>query len=863
MLRRFALYSCRLRPFLSRWGSRIEPVGAHPLRWLFVLALLASRIAASTVSELTVAESPSPQAFALVGGGRVADVIVEPGEAKVVSLSAQLFAADVGRVTGEVPAVMGDDDLAKRNRPAAVLVGTLGHNRLIDGLAASGKLDVSAIQSRWEAFAVAVVDNPTPGVKRALVVAGSDRRGTAYGLFTLSQAIGVSPWYWWADVPPTHHAALYLSLASPLHDAPAVKYRGIFINDEDWGINPWAKETFDPPFHNIGPKTYAKVFELMLRLRLNYLWPAMHWCTTAFGSVPENVSLADDYGIVAGSSHCEQMLYNNIRWNEKTSGPWNYSTNRDAVHAIWETTAKARGRDEAVWTLGIRGIHDGPMQTPPSDLPGKIDLLTQIIADQRALLEQDVTRQWGPVAQCFIPYKEVQPIYDAGLKVPEDVTLVWADDNFGYLRRLSSPAERRRSGGAGVYYHISYYGGPHAYTWINTTSPALMWEELHKAWENEARTIWMLNVGDIKPMEIGIDYYARLAWDPQAQGPDSQPRFLRDFAANFGGSTAPAIADLLMAYYRLGTVRKPELMNRGWALSLPSDRAAQLAHDYAALLQSERAIADAVPAPARDAYTETVGFPCRLLGSTGLLFMADRSAQRGDDAPARQQEIIRLRDDMTREVNNYNTSLASGKWNHMMPGLVTAKDLTSCFSEVRWPWGEESGLSSRSPADVRETNEPPPDHTWHDAATATREPAEGVPTWHVIDGLGASGRAVALLPVSLPLPSGADNARPTLTFSFVAPGGPADALLDFLPTIRLYPGMKLRVAVAIDHQPSTLVEVPGSGGNEDEGGYVRSNAVQDNSTLARVPLPSLAAGPHTFTVSGVDPGVVLDRVRVP
>jgi len=416
----------------------------------------------------------------------------------------------------------------------------------------------------------------------------------------LSKKIGVSPWYWWTDVPVEHRDTLVIKIGSPQTDAPAVKYRGIFINDEDWGLHPWAAKTFDPEFKNIGPKTYEKVFELMLRLRLNYLWPAMHECSTEFGSVPENYRLAGQYGIVAGSSHCEPMLCNNAKWSEREKGRWNYSLNRDTIHSYWEDGVQARRGEEAVWTIGIRGIHDQGMQRPPNDLPGRMSLLDEVFRDQRELLNRQVTKEWGTVAQSFVPYKEVLPIYDAGLKVPDDVTLVWVDDNFGYIRRLSSPDERSRPGGAGVYWHLSYYGGPHSYLWINTTAPALMWEEFHKAWENDARTIWVINVGDIKPMEIGMDYFSRLAWNPVAAGPDSQPLFLRNFVAeNFGEKLAQPIADLLGEFYRLGTIRKPELMSRVWALALPEERAEQLRRDYELLLQRDTKVAATIPSAAR------------------------------------------------------------------------------------------------------------------------------------------------------------------------------------------------------------------------------------------------------------------------
>src|SRR5215471_402234 len=247
-------------------------------------------------------------------------------------------------------------------------------------------------------------------------------------------------------------------------------------------------------------------------------------------------------------------------------------------------------------------------------------IVGDVIQDQRALLERYVTKKWGPVGQCFVPYKEVLPLYDAGLAVPDDVTLVWVDDNFGYIRRLSSAQERKRPGGAGVYWHLSYYGNPHSYTWINTTAPALMYEELEKAWDNDARALWIINVGDIKPAEIGIDFFSKLAWTPQAAGPDVQSRFLRAFAAQqFGEEHAGRIADLLNNFYRLGTVRKPELMNRSWAVDLLKDVAAELRRDYRSLLDQDERLAASIPADCRDAYFEMIGFPAQVLGNSGLI----------------------------------------------------------------------------------------------------------------------------------------------------------------------------------------------------------------------------------------------------
>lgn len=808
--------------------------------------------------EILTTPSSSSDCISLVGTETNAAVIVDEKDFPVVQLAANFFADDVARVAGR--------RLIVTNTPAAapqiILVGTLGHSALIDALAANGKLTgLDKIKDHWETTLSQLVENPFPGVSRALVIVGSDRRGAAYGLMTLSEKIGVSPWYWWADVSVPHQKTLAIKVSATRIDAPGVKYRGIFINDEDWGLNPWASKTFDPEFKNIGPKTYEKVFELLLRLRLNYIWPAMHGCSREFASTPENAALADKFGIVAGSSHCEPMLCNNVHWNEKTKGPWNYSLNRDTIHTYWEDSVKSRASDEAVWTLGIRGIHDRGMETPPSKLPDQINLVNQVIQDQRDLLARNVTKQWGDVAQCFVPYKEVLPIYDAGLNVPDDVTLVWVDDNFGYIRRLSAPAERKRSGGSGVYWHLSYYGPPHSYTWINTTAPALIWEELHKAWENDARTLWVINVGDIKPMEIGIDYFSRFAWNPEGFDLPIQREFLRVFAAkNFGGKFATSLGDLLMQFYQLGTIHKPELMNREWALSLTQEEANNLESNYRSLLKTEQSVFAKIPAESRDAYTETIGFPARVLGASGLIFMADRKVRQGRDVSTSQNEIARLRSYLETQVDDFNTKLAGGKWNHMMPGLVTGKNLKQWNSQVRWPLGE-----TNSPAKTaRFPIQTPAVQNWRDAAMFNRSSADGVAKWTIVEGLGDSGRAVALQPTSLASSwREDDSSAPLLEYNFESKATNIEAFVDFLPTFRIYPGTKLRVAVSVDEQAPAIVEVPGSSGAENENGTVRSRAVQDNYVRAQIPLSNIEPGKHTFKIRAIDPGAVIDRISLP
>ena len=678
----------------------------------------------------------------------------------------------------------------------------------------------------------------------------------------LSRRIGVSPWTWWADVPVRQRPDLSLPVAPPEVQSPGVKYRGIFINDEDWGLKPWAAKTFDPAFGNIGPKTYEKVFELMLRLKLNYLWPAMHPCSREFASVPENAALADRYAVVMGASHCEPMLQNNVWWH-KEQGPWRYDVNRDHILAYWDASVQARGRYEAVWTLGIRGIHDSGMQGPP-DVPGRVALLAKIIADQRALIDRGVTHQWGPVAQCFVPYKEVQPLYDAGLEVPPDVTLVWADDDYGYLRRLSSPAERPRPGGAGFYYHVSYQGPPHSYTWVDTTPPALMWEEMRKAWDNDARTLWIINVGDIKPAEMSIDFFAGLAWDPAGSGPDAQPRFLRAFAErNFGPEHADEIAAFCAEFYRVAQVHKPECMSQQWVDQLTPPQRGALRRDYEALLDREAALAARLPAPARDAWTEMVGYTARITAACGLIFIEDQLARAGDDPEAHTAAVGKWRDLIRQETVHYNEQVAGGKWRHMMDSYDAPEKRRSYMAMI-WPWNAKPPTAA-PPAPVAE---PPLTPTGKTVAATAFDHRRDAPMarWVEVAGLGWSGHAMAVEPASLQKAFGlqaGEGAAPTLEYNFRSNPTGGEVVLHLLPTFRLYPGMKLRVAVGVDDGEAHVVEVPCSSGAEDENGPQRRYAVRDNRVDMRVAFPDLAAGAHTLKIRPVDPGLVLDEITFP
>jgi hypothetical protein len=505
--------------------------------------------------------------FPIAVNGRATAIYVAPGNPETVRVAAEAFAEDVERVTGVKPRML--TSLAAPLPAELILVGVLGRSPELEALVRARKLNVDAVAGKWEAAVTSTVNTPMPGVRRALIILGSDRRGAAYALFALSRQMGVSPWYWWADVPVAHHAAVYVRAGMHVQPEPSVEYRGIFFNDEDWGLRPWAAKKMDPTVDNgkgnIGPHTYERVFELLLRLHANSLWPAMHPGSLAFNAVPENARLADKWGIVMGSSHSEALLRNNVgEWNEVAppvgNGRWNYQTNAPAMNAYWDKRLVENGRYENFYTVGLRGVHDSGLEATGSPQV-KARLVEDVMTAQRKLLAERVNPDLAKVPQIVWLYKESLDLYRVGMKVPDDVTLGWTDDNYGYIRELPNAEEQKRAGGSGVYYHVSYWGAPHDYLWLCTTPPALIQEEMTKAYDHGARKYWILNVGDLKPAEIDIDYFMQLAVDEPSMAKMSQREWLTQwFGQQFGAKDATAIADLMTRYYTLNFIRKPEFM---------------------------------------------------------------------------------------------------------------------------------------------------------------------------------------------------------------------------------------------------------------------------------------------------------------
>jgi len=661
-----------------------------------VLAFAASAGApAPAVAGESISEQPATDYFPLVSGQTVAQIFVANEDWKVVRIAAGDLALDVERVTGRKPVLKQTPEGLAEN---AVLVGTLGRSPVIDRLVKDGRLDVKDVQGQWESFVIATVVDPLPGVARGLVIAGSDRRGTAYGIYELSRRIGVSPWYWWADVTPAQRDMLHVSPERVKVGPPAVKYRGIFINDEMWGIRPWVAENFAPDEGlGLGPKTYAKIFELLLRLRANYLWPAMHRGTIPFNCYPQNRVVADDYAIVMGSSHIEPMLRNNIagaEWDREGGGEWDYQTNAAAIRDYWARRLQANGQYENVYTVGMRGKDDEPMKGGTT-VKEKIVLMEQIFADQRNLLARHVNPDPAQVPQIFIPYTEVLSLYDAGLKVPDDVIICWPDDNFGYIRRLPTAAEQPRPGGSGIYYHIQWLNGATtAYTWLNTTPPALIWEEMNKAWDYGAQTLWVLNVGDIKPGEIGMEFFLDMAWNPRRLRHDNIRDFLEQWAArDLDAGLASEIAAILEEHFRLGFTRRPEhlvqyrhneLLRYSWfSHDRYNDEAQQRLDRYAGIARRAQELYDRLPRERKDGFFQLVLYPVQCVALMNeKIICADKSvryaAQGRASAAGYARRACAAAARIVELTGHYNTGLltVSNKWNRMM-------------SPAPGPWGNQ------------------------------------------------------------------------------------------------------------------------------------------------------------------------------
>ena len=845
--------------------------GVDVLVYLLVFAFAAAG------QEISVKDKLRNGDFPMVYKNRAAEIFVADEDHRVVKIVANEFASDIEKVSGVKPAVKTAAENLSGN---IVIIGTLGKNALLDDLIKRKKLDVSRLSGKRESFLFETLKNPFPNVETALVIAGSDRRGTAFGAFDMSQKIGVSPWVWWADVAPEKRAAIVISAGKFVSNEPSVKYRGIFLNDEDWGLQPWAARSFEPETGDIGPKTYAKIFELLLRLKANACWSAMHEVTKPFNFIAGNAQTADDYAIVMGSSHAEPMLRNNVGEWKDDKAKYNFVTNAGGVTNYWEERLKTNGKFENIYTLGMRGIHDSPIQGTRSQAE-RIPVLEKIIATQRNLLAKYVNPDVENIPQIFCPYKEVLADYRAGLKVPDDVTIVFPDDNFGYIRYFPNAEEQKRAGGFGVYYHISYLGRPLSYLWLNTTPPALIFEEMSKAYANGMREFWMLNVGDIKPAEIGIEFFMQMAYDAEKWDVKNQNQFLKTWAAReFGGVNAAEIASIMDQYYRLGFARKPEHLQ--WYLPKETPRKSDFTEeetnrrleDYKMLQNRAEDVYRSLPASKKDAYYELVLYPVRMAAAANRRFFNAELAgiyktRNSPEAVGAVRRSIAAHNEIREETAYYNEKLAGGKWRLMMSPEMNEGQWTSMRATPPLVSENEYVADPQKP-ETTNTN-----HLWlapdefpknfkgfvHSGGVVSME-AENFTgksdrngfAWKTITGLGKTGDSVTVFPQKAMTFT---NDAPGLEYRFyVSKSLEFETRFFLIPTQPLVPNYGLRLAFAVDGGAPQIVSVDKEA--EVSSAKWAQNILNQTTTLST--KVKLEKGIHVLKIFAVDTGVVLDKI---
>jgi hypothetical protein len=595
----------------------------------------------------------------IVTSDKAIPIVLSTGEYPGVIHIARLFQDDVFQVTAIKPELI-IGELPKSE--TVIIAGTLGESKLIDQLVSSGKLNVSDLKGKWETSLVQVIEKPFPGIKRALVIAGSDKRGTIFGMFDLSRQMGVSPWYFWADVPAKKHPELYVRPGRYVLGEPKVKYRGIFLNDEEPALGRWAVKNYGGFNHQF----YEKVFELILRLKGNYLWPAMWWASFNTDDTA-NPELAEEMGIVMSTTHHEPMMRAHAEWKKKRGAAWNYETNKDSLQKFWKDGIERMKNHESIVSMGMRGDGDMAMTAETN-----IALLERIVADQRKIIEKVTGKTASETPQLWALYKEVQDYYDQGMRVPDDVTLLLCDDNWGNIRKLPKPDEAKRAGGYGIYYHFDYVGGPRNYKWLNTCPLPAVWEQMNMAYEHGVDRIWLVNVGDLKPMELPISFFLDYAWNPDQWPKERLPEYTRNWAAEqFGSEHSPEIARMLDLYTKFNGRRKPELLSLE-TYSLNNFREVErIVEDYNKLAEEATLLNEKIPAEQKDAFYELVLHPVTACANLNELYLAvaknRQAAAQGrataNDWAEKARNLYQKDADIT---DFYHTKLANGKWDKMM-----------------------------------------------------------------------------------------------------------------------------------------------------------------------------------------------------
>ena len=833
---------------------------------LFLACSLSFAVSQPLWAQHAVTDKNTAGAFPVVSNAIATPILVDEHDFALVNKAAAYLQSDILQVTQTKPSLHHHIPTSGKQ---VIIVGSLDSSTLIQQLVKSKKLSIDSIKGKWEAYTIQVVEAPFKGISSALVIAGSDRRGTAYGVFDLSQQMGVSPWYWWADVPVKSKKDLYITKGFKKWDAPKVKYRGIFLNDEAPALSGWSKEKFGGFNHLF----YEKVFELILRLKGNYLWPAM-WGNAFYDDDPMNAVVANEWGIVMGTSHHEPLGRAHDEWRRFGSGKWNYDVNEKALKEFWRGGMERMKNYEQIVSIGMRGDGDEPMSQGTA-----ISLLERIVADQRKIIGEVTGKNPSQTPQLWALYKEVQDYYDKGMRVPDDVTLLISDDNWGNIRKLPKKGEKQHAGGYGIYYHFDYVGGPRNYKWINTNQIERTWEQMHLAYEYGADRIWIVNVGDLKPMELPIDFFLDYAWNPNAWPAQKLPDYYTQWATEqFGQQYAKEIGDILAKYTKYNSRRKPELLSPDTYSLTAYNEADRVVTEYNTLLAKATRIGKALPQQYKDAYYQLVLHPVQASANLNELYVTvaknRKLAKEGNpmaNVYADKAKELYRNDSLI--TNYYNDTLAGGKWSHMMdqthigytywqqPPVNKMPEVTyvqaANVSAVK-----QSDKSTLTPTGRRSTVNKFSEKDGYVAMEAdhyTKAVSTPQISWQVIPNLGRTGSAVQAIPVTAPSVTPGGNSPHLAYEMYINNPGTAKVQIYLSPTLPFH-NDGLRYAISIDDEAPQIVNMNEGETNELKG--VWNQWVGNNIIKKRTTHNIDKKGWHTVKFWLVDAGVVLQKIEV-
>ena len=782
----------------------------------------------------------------LINGNDKVEIYMDANDCRGVSYAANALVKDIRNVSGSQATITS-------NRKATILVGTSGHSAAIDQLVKQKRINGNLLKGKREKFIINVVDNQ-------LVIAGSDRRGTIYGIYELSQQMGVSPWYDWADVPVEHHDSIFVNRGTYTDGEPAVRYRGIFLNDEAPCLTSWVKNTYGTEYGD--HRFYQRVFELVLRLRGNMMWPAM-WGWAFYADDAENEKTADEMGVVMSTSHHEPMARNHQEYarNRKGWGPWNYQKNKANLQKFFREGIERMKGTEQIVTIGMRGDGDEAMSAEADT-----KLMTNIINDQRKIIADVTGKKASETPQVWALYKEVLDYYDKGMKVPDDVTLLLCDDNWGDVRRVPNAKERKHKGGWGLYYHVDYVGAPRNSKMLNVTPVQNPWEQLTLAYENGIDRLWILNVGDLKPMEYPISQFMDMAWNPHKYSVNNITRHTRDWCAQqFGESQADEAARILNLICKYNGRCTPEMLDKS-TYSLENGEWQEVVNQYLQLEADALRQYNSLPAAYHDAYRQIILFPIELMSNLHQMYFAQAQnhalyKQNNPKANIWADECERLfkRDSLICDV--YNHKMSGGKWNGMMTQKhIGYKIWNDDFEKDTCP--ELFRVSASEAPVISEHNgvveiEAPFFASKTDAAPEGKE-KEGA-KWVQIPFMGKSLAGMTLMPYT----KGVKGA--SLSYQFKMEPRKVRIHVIIKSTLDYQNKGGMTYGVSVDGAEPILVNFNHNLNEKPENIYdiyYPTVATRIIDKVIEVELPATADGVHTLTLTPNDPAIIFEKIVV-